>query len=452
MRRTFVLAIVLVGMGAGLSASDWPQWRGANRLAIWSEIGIVENLPDKLQVTWRVPIDSGYAGPAVSRGRVFVTDWQVNPDSRTMDGTERVLALDENTGEVLWSHTWRTSYRMLMASYAIGPRATPTVDNDRVYVLGATGILLCLDVESGAVRWQKDYVLDYGTSVPTWGITSAPLVDGERLIAVVGAEPDGMVLAFDKYTGDEQWRSVKVAGEMGYSQPVIYDAGGVRQLIVWHASALVSLNPDTGNIYWEQPVDVGAGMAIATPVKGGDYLLVSQLYNGSTMMRLNSDRPTATMLWQGQSRNPDQPEGLHATIGSPIIIGDFLYGLGVNGEIRGLDAKSGARIWEDIEMNAEARAQSGVVRWGTAFMVRQGDRYFMNSDEGNLIIARFTPSGYEELSRTSLIEPTASAGFGATRLYDRLVNWSHPAYANRHIVHRNDREIIRASLAAADYQ
>ena len=300
MRRTFVLAIVLVGMGAGLSASDWPQWRGANRLAIWSETGIVENLPDELQVTWRVPINSGYAGPAVSRGRVFVTDWQEEPDSRTIDGTERVLALDENTGEVLWSHTWRTSYRMLMASYAIGPRATPTVDDDRVYVLGATGILLCLDVESGAVRWQKDYARDYGTSVPTWGITSAPLVDGERLIAVVGAEPDGMVLAFDKYTGDEQWRSVKVAGEMGYSQPVIYDAGGVRQLIVWHASALVSLDPDTGNIYWEQPVDVGAGMAIAPPVKGGDYLLVSQLYTGSTMMRLTPDRPTATMLWPGR--------------------------------------------------------------------------------------------------------------------------------------------------------
>ena len=97
MRRTFVLAIVLVGMGAGLSASDWPQWRGANRLAIWSETGIVENLPDELQVTWRVPINSGYAGPAVSRGRGFVTDWQEDPDSRTIDGTERVLALDENT-------------------------------------------------------------------------------------------------------------------------------------------------------------------------------------------------------------------------------------------------------------------------------------------------------------------------------------------------------------------
>ena len=451
-RGPIALAGALVGASIGLGASDWPEWRGADRLAVWVETGIVETLPYELRVTWRVPINSGFAGPAVADGRVFITDWAEDPESRTIDGTERVLALDERTDEVLWTHEWHTSYRMLMSTYAIGPRATPTVDDARVYVLGATGRLFCLDVETGAVRWQRNYAEDYGTSVPVWGITSAPLVDGDRLIAVVGADPDGMVLAFDKRTGEELWRSVEVVGEVGYSQPVIYEAGGVRQLIVWHATALVSLDPDTGEVYWEQPWDAGSGMAIATPVAGGDFLLVSQLYNGSMMMRLNPDRPTATRLWQGQSRSPDTPDGLHTTIGTPIIIGDYLYGLGVNGELRGLDARTGERIWEDIEMNAEARAQWGVVRWGTAFMVRHGDRYFMNSDDGNLIIARFTPEGYEELSRTALIEPTTSAGFGAARRYDRLVNWSHPAYANRHIVHRNDREIIRASLAAEDYE
>ena len=452
MRGSIALAVALVGASVGLGASDWHQWRGAARLAVWNETGIVEALPDELRMTWRVPINSGFAGPAVVDGRVFITDWAEDPESHTIDGTERVLALDEDTGAVLWAHEWHTSYRMLMSSYATGPRATPTVDEDRVYVLGATGMLVCLDVETGAVRWQKNYVEDYGTSVPVWGISSAPLVDGDRLIAVVGAEPDGMVLAFDKRTGAELWRSVEVVGEMGYSQPLIHDAGGVRQLIVWHATALVSLDPDTGTVYWEQPWDAGSGIAIATPVTDGDYLLVSQFYNGSMMMRLNRDRPTATMLWRGQSRNPDTPDGLHSTIGTPIIIGDYLYGLGVNGEIRGLDARTGERTWEDLEMNAEARARWGTVRWGTAFMVRHGDRYFMNSDEGNLIIARFTPDGYEELSRTKLIEPTTSAGFGADRLYDRLVNWSHPAYANRHIVHRNDHEIVRASLAATDYE
>jgi len=451
-RTAVALTCMVVAFSTALKAHDWPQWRGPDRLAIWSETGIVETLPETLRVAWRVPIHSGYAGPAVANGRVFVTDWLKDPQSRSLDGTERLLALDEETGTVLWTREWHTSYRMLMATYAIGPRATPTVDDDRVYVLGATGMLLCLDVESGAVRWQKDYVSDYASSVPIWGTASAPIVDGDLLIAVVGAEPDGMVMAFDKRTGEERWRSLPVKGEMGYSQPVIYDAGGTRQLIVWHASALVSLNPANGDLYWEQPVDAGSGMAIATPVKGGDYLLISQLYNGSTMMRFNTDRPAATLLWQGQSRSPDRPEGLHTTISSPIIIGDYLYGLGVNGELRGLDARSGERIWENVEMNAEVRAEWGVVRWGTAFMVKHEDRYFLNSDAGHLIIARFTPEGYEELSRTKLIEPTTSAGFGAARRFDRIVNWSHPAYANRNIVHRNDHEIIRASLAAADYR
>ncbi len=444
--------MTVAGVGPQAGGSDWPQWRGVDRIGHWNETGIVETLPAELLMNWRVPINSGYAGPSVAAGRVFVTDWAEHPESRTIDGTERVLALDEQTGEVLWTHEWQTSYRMLMASYAIGPRATPTVDGDRVYVLGATGRLFCLDVETGAVRWQTDYAEDYGTIIPTWGTTSAPLVDGDLLIAVVGAEPDGMVMAFDKLTGEEHWRSVRVTGEMGYSQPVIYRAGGVRQLIVWHASGLVSLDPGSGAIYWVQPIEAGAGMAVATPVKEGDYLLVSQLHHGSTMMRLSSDRPDAAMLWQGTSRNVDRPDGLHTTISSPIIIGDYLYGVGVNGELRGLDARSGERLWEDLTMNAAERQQWGVIRWGTAFMVRQGDRYFMNSDEGNLIIARFTPQGYEELSRTRLIEPTTSAGLGAVRRYDRLVNWTHPAYANRHIVHRNDREILRASLAAADYE
>ena len=109
-----------------------------------------------------------------------------------------------------------------------GPRATPTVDGDRVYFLGATGRLFCLNVETGQIIWEKDFVAEYGTNVPTWGTVSAPLVDGDRLITVVGGEPDALVVAFDKRTGDEVWRAVEVVGEMGYGQPVIYEAGGAR--------------------------------------------------------------------------------------------------------------------------------------------------------------------------------------------------------------------------------
>ena len=442
---------VLVGVVVAVMpvvADDWPQWRGAGRDGAWHETGIVETLPDELEVDWRTPIRSGYSGPAVAGGRVFITDWLEDPDSRTLDGTERALALDERTGEVLWTHEWPTTYRMIQVSYAVGPRATPTVDEDRVYMVGATGRLFCFDVETGAVRWQKDYVEDYGTSVPVWGIVSAPLVDGDRLITVVGGEPDALVIAFDKRTGDEIWRALPVMSEMGYAQPVIVEAGGVRQLIVWHPTALASLDPETGAVYWEQPWDVSMGVTVATPVRSGDYLVVSQFFNGSMMMRLSRDRPAATMLWRGQSRSelPDQTDGLHAMVTTPIIIDDHVYGVGSYGEVRGLDARTGERVWMSPAMTAQAR-------WSTAFMVRHDDRYFVNNDEGDLIIARFTPDGYVELDRTKLIETTSGSGTRTPhgRIAERIVNWSHPAYANGHIVHRNDREIIRASLRASDY-
>ncbi len=444
--RAAVLAVF--AMGGVLSADDWPQWRGADRLAVWHETGIVEELPDEIEVAWRTPIRSGYSGPAVAGGRVFITDWREDPGSRTLDGTERMLALDEETGEVLWTHEWTTSYRMLSVSYAIGPRATPTVDGDRVYVVGATGRLFCFDVETGAVRWQKDYVAEYGTSVPVWGIASAPLVDDDRLITVVGGEPDALVVAFDKLTGDELWRAIEVEAEMGYAQPIIFEAGGVRQLIVWHPRALAALDPETGELYWEQPWDVSMGVTVATPVRSGNYLLVSQFFNGSLMMQLNQDRPDATELWRGRSRSelPGETDTIHAMVTTPIIIGDHVYGVDSYGELRGLDATTGERVWMSPDMTAQAR-------WSTAFLVRHEDRYFVNNDEGFLILARFTPAGYVELDRTRLIEPTGGSGDRTPhgRIAERLVNWSHPAYANGHIVHRNDREIIRASLRAADY-
>ncbi len=433
---------------AVVSADDWPQWRGPERLAVWQEAGIVEELPEQLQVAWSTPLRAGYSGPAVADGRVFITDWAEDPDSRTLDGTERALALDEQTGEVLWTREWQTSYRMLSVAYAVGPRATPTVDGDRVYVVGGTGRLFCLDVATGRVLWEKDYVAEYGTSVPTWGIVSAPLVDGDRLITVVGGEPDALVVAFDKHTGEEIWRAIEVTSEMGYAQPIIYEAGGARQLIIWHPQALASLDPVTGELYWEQPWEVGMGVTVATPVRSGDYLLVSQFFYGSLMVRLSQDRPAATHLWQGQARSelPGETDTIHAMVTTPVISGDYVYGVDSYGELRGLDARTGRRLWMSPDMTAQAR-------WSTAFLVQHEDRYFVNNDDGDLILARFTPQGYVELGRTRLIEPTGSSGTRTPhgRIEARLINWSHPAYANGHIVHRNDRRIIRASLRAADY-
>ena len=417
-----------------LRAEDWPEWRGKGRGGIWTETGIVDTLPaDGLKLKWRTPIGGGYSGPAVSNGLVFVTDFNETGSRR---GTERVLCLNEGTGEILWTHEWPVDYAGI--DYAYGPRATPTADGDRIYVLGTKGLLLCLKAKTGRVIWKKDYVKDYGTEVPVWGMVGAPLVDGNRLICLVGGEPDAKVVAFDKMTGKELWRAICSNSEPGYDHPILIEASGKRQVIIWHPEAVTSLDPETGNIYWEHPFKVNSSITIATPVFSQNRLLVSAFYNGSRLLKLHPNRPTVELVWKGKSASEIDSDGLHSLITTPVIQGDYIYGIGSYGQFRCLDARTGERVWETQEVTREK------ARWAAGLIVRHQDRYFINNDRGELIIAKLSPEGYQEISRTQVIKPTTRVG---TRRELGLVNWSHPAYANQHLIIRNDEEIRRYSLA-----
>jgi outer membrane protein assembly factor BamB len=412
-------------------AEDWPEWRGRGREGVWREQGILERFPPAgLRVRWRAPLGGGYAGPAVAGGRVFVTDFRKVDATR---GVERAVALDERTGKLLWSHEWSADYRGL--DYAGGPRATPTVDGERVYVLGAMGRLTCLDTRNGRVLWQRDYVRDFKAQVPAWGMTSAPIVDGDRLIAVAAGTPNAKVVALDKRDGRELWRALSsIDSEPGYSQPILIDAAGRRQLIVWHATAISSLDPATGRTHWEHPFKVTMNTPIATPVFRAPYLLVSGFFNGARLLHLGEKG--AELLWKPKAESETKGDTLHALMNSPVVDGDHIYGICAHGQLRCLRLKTGERVWESQQATVEQR------RNASAFVVRNGDRYFINNDRGELIIARFTPRGYEEISRTELIRPTSPGG----RRERGAVNWSHPAYANGHIFARNDEEILCASL------
>lgn len=419
-----------------IRGDDWPEWRGAGRLGVWNETGILDTFPaDGLKVRWRTPIHAGYAGPSVAAGRVFVVD---SRRTRANRAVERALAIDEQTGAVLWTQEWPTDYTGQQLIYAIGPRATPTVDGNRVYVLGAMGHLLALDSATGTIVWQKDFVRDFDASIPSWGMAAAPLVDGDRLIALVGGEPNAKVMAFNKETGEELWRALSSDWEPGYNQPTIIDHAGVRQLIIWHPRAISSLDPVTGTIYWEVPSPVDMGMTVATPVHSGSHLLVTSFYNGARMLKLDDHKPEATMLWSGKSDSEVATDAIHSTISTPVIDGNYIYGVDSHGELRCLELTTGKRVWESMALINER------ARWATAFFVKNGDRYFINTDRGELVIAKLSPSGFDEISRTPLIEPTQPY---ARRRELGAVHWSHPAYANKHIFVRNDREILKASLA-----
>ena len=441
----WVAVLCLCGLVQTVRANDWPEWRGAGRRGVLTETGLLETFPaGGLSVVWRTPIHGGYSGPAVAGGRVFITDAR-RPDPRSTAVVERALALDEQTGEVLWSREWETDYAGLQLVYAIGPRATPTVDDDRVYMLGAMGNLLALHVEDGRVLWQKDFPEDFNTEVPSWGMAGAPLVDGDRLICLVGGEPDAKMMAFDKYTGEEIWRALSSDWEPGYSQPIIVEAGGARQLIAWHPRDISSLNPETGEIYWEVRHIVDMGINPATAVRSGPYLFFTSQYGGARMLLLDERTPGARVLWEGVGES-DPEYGfdfntLNSVISTPVIDGDYVYGVDGHGLLRCLELETGRRVWETDALIGER------TNWATAFFVRHEDRYFINTDTGDLVIAELSPGGYRELSRTRLIEPTHP--YVRRRRSGDVVNWSHPAYANSHIVARNDREIVRRSLAKA---
>ena len=410
-------------------ADDWPQWFGPNRDGIYREEGLLEKFPPAgPPVIWRTAIGSGYSGPAVTGGKVFIMDRFAHTNSQDV---ERVLCINEADGKIIWTNQYACRFTL---SYPSGPRITPAISGGKVYTLGAMGYLACWDVLTGAKIWSHDLPSEYKSKIPTWGFAGQPLLDGNKLICLAGGE-NACVIAFNKDTGKEIWRALS-APEPGYSAPVIFEAGGCRQLIVWHPRSLNSLDPETGKVYWSQPYTAKAGMTIATPRKLGNLLLVSSFYNGSMLMRLATNEPKAELVWKGSSDSEMKTDGLHCVMGTPVLEDGYIYGVCSYGQLRCLKLDTAERIWET---NIPVTGKS--TRWGTSFIIKNGSRYFFWNELGDLIIAKLSAAGYEEVSRTHLLEPT-------NRDAGRMVVWSHPAFADKSIFVRNDKELIRVDLSA----
>ncbi|MBM3779791.1 MAG: hypothetical protein FJW23_16375 [Acidimicrobiia bacterium] len=438
MRRVVIALVAMLSVDVSAArAEDWPEFRGKGRRGDWNETGILERFPDDgLKIIWRTPIKAGYSSPTVADGRVFLSDRTIISGPK---GTERAFALDEQTGALLWEVSWEADYGGIM--WPNGPRATPTVDGDRVYVLGATGVLHCLDVATGTIHWTRDYVAEYGAEITAFGIASPPVVAGSNLIALVGGT-DALAVAFDRMTGKEVWRAIESPLDPGMGHPLLIHAGGVDQVIIWGPGAVYSLNPATGELYWKQDgYRAMAPMSIPVPVFTGTHLLLTNFYTGSLLLELDQKTPAARKVWQGESSSEIVTDTLHSVIGTPVVVGNHIYGTCSYGQLRCIRLDTGERVWESQAVTVER------ARWASAFIVRNGDRMFISNDRGELMIGRFSPEGYEEIDRTKLIAPTSPPG---VRRRLGTVSVVHPAYANRRIYMRNDEEILCASMAAED--
>ena len=431
-RRREMLAVAVVIMavfGPRSSGIDWPQWRGPNRDGVWTETGVVERFAsDPIPVKWRAAIGSGYSGPTVADGRVFVTD-------RVKAGAERerVHCFDATNGETLWSHEYDCDYERV--GYQAGPRAAVTVADDRAYSLGTMGHLFCFDVRSGSVLWSRDLKDEYRVKVPTWGIAAAPLIEADLLIVQAGGRDDACLVAFDRKTGRERWRAL--GDSASYSAPIIIEQAGRRVLVCITGERVVGLNPLTGALYWEHPFAPSRMViTIATPVFDGRHLFVSSFYDGALLLGVDREKPAVTRLWRRKGPSERKTDALHCCISTPVILGEHIYGVDSYGELRCLDLKTGDRIWEDLTATPKAR-------WSNIHMVRNGDRIWMFNERGELLIGRLSVDGFHEISRARLIEPTTG------QLGQRGgVCWAHPAFADGHVYARNDEEIVCADLSA----
>src|SRR5205085_2419491 len=182
----------------------------------------------------------------------------------------------------------------------------------------------------------------------------------------------------------------------GYAPPMIYEVGGKRQLIIWLPDGVNSLDPETGKRYWSQRFFARFNLTAPTPRLAGDLLFVSAFYNGSLMLKLDHDKPAAEVLWKGKGRSeqPNATEGLHAIIATPFIKDGYIYGVCSYGELRCLDAKTGERKW--MTLKATGSRERPTERWANAFLVEQGDRFWLFNEKGDLIVAKLTPQKYEE--------------------------------------------------------
>ncbi len=422
-------SLTLIGVA---HADDWPQWMGPGRDNRWNEPNALEKFPaGGPKILWRSPVAGGYSGPAVVGQRVFVSDFVAksnvkvdNFNRATFEGTERIRCLEEKTGKVLWNQEYDVTYTM---SYPAGPRCTPTVDEGLVYHLGAEGHLLCLDASTGKVVWKRDLPKEYSTKTALWGYAAHPLVDGNKILCLVGGEGSHTV-AFDKKTGKEIWKTA-TANEQGYSPPTIIHVGGIRQLLLANPQAINSVDPETGKILWTEKYEATNGSIIMSPVKIGDYLFIGGYSNHNLLLQLDSQRPAAKVIARDAAKKFVSPVNVQ-----PFVDNDLIIGMDQNGELTAFRLPDGKRLWESSKVVSERPEGSG-----TAFIVKNKDRFFLFNEKGELVIAKIDANGYQELDRAKVIEPTNFA-------FGREVVWCAPAFANGKMYVRNDKEIVCVDL------
>jgi outer membrane protein assembly factor BamB len=405
--RSLVLCLLLVAAASTAirSAPDnWPQWRGPGRDGVSTETGLLKQWPTAgPPLAWRVAgAGEGYSSFAVSDGRLFTLG--------ARQGTEYVFAFDAATGKKLWE---AANGRRFTNDRGDGPRATPTVDADRVYVFGSSGDLSVLDAASGKVFWTQNLLEKYGGSNIEWGLSESPLVLGDRIIVTPGGR-GAAIVALRKADGALMWKSQ--SDTPGYSSAMLHEVGGIRQVIVFTGERALGLNVDNGRLLWSYDRVANNVANIATPIVRGNHVFLSSDYGtGAALLALTADggRVRASEVYFTKDMRNH-----HA---SSVLVGDYVYGFS-SSVLTAMHFDTGKVAWRDRSV-------------GKGSLIFADERLYLFSEDGVVGLAEANPERYVERGRFQL--QTGS-----------LPTWSHPVVSGGKLFIRDQNTLFAYDVAA----
>jgi outer membrane protein assembly factor BamB len=392
-----------VAMPSGGSGRNyWTNFRGPKRDGNYALTPISTSWPSSgLSPLWKQPIGLGFASFVIADGRAFTIEQR--------RGQEVVAAYDLGTGRELWTQAWNAAYT---DSTGDGPRATPTWDQGRVYALGATGELRCLDANNGSIIWGKNILSDNQAENLDWAMAASPLVVDDKVIVLPGGRNGKSVVAYNKMTGAPVWKAQN--DRQAYVSPMLVDLAGRRQIIVVSSSRVMGLVPESGALLWSYPWDTDMGINVSQPivVDRNRFFVSSGYGKGAALVEVKGSGQsfTATTIWENIN--------MKNKFNSSVLHNGYVYGLD-EGILTCLDVNTGERKWKGG-------------RYGYGQVLLASDHLIVTSDTGELALVKATPDQYSEVARFSALQ-------GKT--------WNYPAIADGRLLVRNASEMAAYDIS-----
>ncbi|MCL4797055.1 MAG: PQQ-binding-like beta-propeller repeat protein [Bryobacteraceae bacterium] len=383
--------------------APWPSFYGPNRDGRYTDTPILTAWPGKgLREEWRRPVGGGYASMVVAEGLVFTIEQR--------RAEEVAAAYDFATGRQRWSSAWAGDFREAMGGP--GPRATPTYDEGRVYVLGAEGELRCLDARSGKLQWRKNILEENGAANLQWAMSASPLVVDGKVVVLPGGGGGRSVVAYDKLTGARAWSVLD--DKAGYAAPIVATLAGMRQIVALTADRAVGLAIEDGKLLWETPWKTSYDVNSAMPVITGpaQLVLTSGYGTGAKLVDIvrEGDTLTARDGWSSQS--------MKAKFNNVVLHEGVIYGLD-EGILAAMDVATGKRLWKGG-------------RYGYGQLLLAQGHLVVSTEQGDVVLVKANPSKHEEIARFGALD-------GKT--------WNVPALAEGRLLVRNTTEMACYRIA-----